>query len=192
MTYNYRNDYPIKASEKIEQEIFLVNEIMKLLNKKIYSSLDEFITRNNSLQEFLKNNNRETTIQHFNILEKPLTEEDYLRIIHRLKDITNNKQNSENQITESIDNKEELYKLHYLSEISLNSLNEKEKEFLIEAYDYQVKNGMTIKVDLSEGIIADQNGNVLKNFKKNGNIDIDSNYKTYQKQSKPTVTNQNN
>ena len=67
MVYNFKEykaifDTPMKRS----QELAISSKIMDLLNKNKYESLEEFIGKNPNYQDFLKNNNMENVVKHFN------------------------------------------------------------------------------------------------------------------------------
>lgn len=94
MVYNYRDEYTDKVCEgkaKVEQEIVVAKKIMDLLNQNKYDNLEEFIDKNRTLQDFLKNQNLETAVKHFNTNGNPLNEEDYVQILDRIRKITEKK-----------------------------------------------------------------------------------------------------
>ena len=72
MIYNFKEYKPIfDTPMKRQQELAISRKIMDLLNKNKYDNLEEFITKNNNYQDFLKKNNMSTVIKHFgNTLKK--------------------------------------------------------------------------------------------------------------------------
>ena len=107
MKYNYKNDYKhiFDTPAKMEQESVIANKIMDLLNKNKYDNIDEFISKNPSYQDFLKNNELENVVKHFG---NTLSEEDYRAIQEQMKKITEQKKSfdEENINTTKIDEKE--------------------------------------------------------------------------------------
>lgn len=106
MVYNFKEyELSFQTPAKREQEKVVSTKIMDLLNKNKYDSLDEFISKNQSYQDFLKNNNLENVVKHFG---NTLTEEDFKIILNILKELTTKKQDFEknNIKTTNIDNKE--------------------------------------------------------------------------------------
>lgn len=106
MVYNFKEYKPIfDTPAKKEQELAVARKIMDLLNKNRYSSLDEFIQKNKSYQDFLKNSNMDTVVKHFG---NTLKEEDFNQILTELENLTIKKQKfeQENIKTTNIDDKE--------------------------------------------------------------------------------------
>ena len=112
MKYNYKTDYKhvFDTPAKMEQESVIANKIIDLLNKKKYDNIDEFIKKNPSYQDFLKNNELENVVKHFG---NTLSEQDYRLIQEQMIKITGLKKSfdQENIKTTNIDEKEyNLYK----------------------------------------------------------------------------------
>ena len=107
MVYNYRTDYShiFDTPAKKEQESVIVNKIMDLLNNNKYDSIYDFIERNDTYQDFLKNNNLETVVKHFG---NTLNERDFKNILNELVKTTEKKKDFEkdNIQTKKMDNKE--------------------------------------------------------------------------------------
>lgn len=106
MVYNFKEykstfDTPMKR----QQELAISIKIMDLLNKNKYDNLEEFITKNTNYQDFLKKNNMHTVIKHFG---NTLKEEDYIKILENLRNLTKTKQDfeKENIKTTNIDDKQ--------------------------------------------------------------------------------------
>lgn len=106
MIYNFKEykttfDTPIKRS----QELAISRKIMDLLNKNKYDDLEEFITKNPNYQDFLKKNNIQIVIKHFG---NTLKEEDYLKILENLRNLTKTKKDFEKEKikTTNIDDKQ--------------------------------------------------------------------------------------
>lgn len=107
MVYNYRSDYKhiFDTPAKMEQESVVVNKIIELLNNNKYDSIYDFIEKNHTYQDFLKNNNLTTAIKHFG---NTLSEEDFIKIQNEMVKITEKKKSidTENIKTTTIENKE--------------------------------------------------------------------------------------
>lgn len=106
MIYNSKEyktifDTPIKR----QQEFVVAKKIMDLLNKNKYDNLEEFISKNNNYQDFLKKNDMENVVKHFG---NTLKEEDYIKILENLRILTKTKQDfeKENIKTTNIDDKQ--------------------------------------------------------------------------------------
>ena len=106
MIYNFKEyntcfDTPMKK----QQELAVSRKIMDLLNKNKYDNLEEFIIKNGNYQDFLKKNDMQTVIKHFG---NTLKEEDYIKILENLRELTNKKQNfeQENIKTTNLDKKQ--------------------------------------------------------------------------------------
>ena len=107
MIYNYKKDYKhiFDTPTKMEQESVIVNKIIDLLNKNKYDNIYDFISKNHTYQNFLKNNNLVTVVKHFG---NTLTEEDFIKIQNELVKITELKKstNKDDIKKTTIDNKE--------------------------------------------------------------------------------------
>lgn len=96
MVYNYKNDYKhiFDTPAKKQQEMHIVQKIMDLLNKNKYDSIYDFITRNQTYQDFLKNNELENVVKHFG---NTLSEEDFRKIQTELVNVTEKKKTSDKE-----------------------------------------------------------------------------------------------
>lgn len=107
------------------------------------------------------------------------------------------KQNTENMFKE-LERKKETLNLQYLHEINFDLLNNEEKEIYLNADKYQQNIDSVIRIDLKKGVIVDENDNIMKIQKNNGefsitmeengiekNIKIEE--KSYQKTLKPST-----
>ena len=107
MLYNYKQDYRhiFDTPAKMEQESVIVNKIFSLLNNNKYDSIYDFINKNRTYQDFLKNNELENVIKHFG---NTLTEEDFLKILDEIVKISEKKRSFETQNikTQNVDGKE--------------------------------------------------------------------------------------
>ncbi len=93
MVYNFKEYNPVfDTPSKRQQERMVANKIMDLLNKNKYDNLEEFIKRNNSYQDFLKNNSVNIVAMHFGT---SLTESDYTNILENLRVLTKQKNSFE-------------------------------------------------------------------------------------------------
>lgn len=229
MLYNYKEYNNIfDTPAKMQQERVVVSKIMDLLNKNKYDNLDEFISKNQSYQNFLKNNQMDVVVKHFG---NTLKEEDFTRILENLKELTKTKQqfesenikttsiedkeyvsfegndktyfldnsnssksieeqmkdmqptehnfqtsdikqNTENMFKELEENKKESLNLSYLHEINFDLLSNEEKELYIAANEYQQNITGVIRVDLKRAVIVDENDNIMRIEKENGEIVI--------------------
>lgn len=89
MKYIYKEyKHIFDTPAKMEQETVIVNKIMDLLNKKKYDSIEEFINRNQTYQDFLKKNQLENVVKHFG---NTLTELDFKTILNELVKLTEKK-----------------------------------------------------------------------------------------------------
>ena len=107
MLYNYKQDYKhiFDTPAKMEQESVIVNKIFSLLNNNKYDSIYDFINRNHTYQDFLKNNELENVVKHFG---NTLTEEDFMKILDEIVKVSEKKRTFEkdNIKTQNVDGKE--------------------------------------------------------------------------------------
>ena len=106
MIYNFKEYEPkFDTPMKKQQELAVARKIMDLLNKNTYDDLEEFITKNNKYQDFLKKNSMQTVMKHFG---NTLKEEDYVKILENLRELTKSKKefDQENITTTNIDEKQ--------------------------------------------------------------------------------------
>jgi len=106
MKYNYKEyEHIFDTLAKREQESVVANKIMDLLNKNKYDSIVEFNNKNQTYQDFLKNNELNNVVKHFG---NTLNEEDFIRIKNEMVKLTDKKRSfdKENIQTTNIDNKE--------------------------------------------------------------------------------------
>lgn len=229
MVYNFKEYKPIfDTPMKRQQELAIARKIMDLLNKNKYNNLEEFIKRNDSYQNFLKNNHMDTVVKHFG---NTLNEEDFKRILENLNVLTNTKQdfekenikttniddkeynsfkgenktyfidnsrtdksieeqmqdlqhtqqefqtndikkNTENMFKELEKSKKESFKLQYLNEINVQELNYEERELFNIALLYQQDLNQVIRIDLKKQIIVDEEDNIMRIQKENGEFTI--------------------
>ena len=104
LNFDYRKDYLEVKTEfkdlkeikdtKHEQEMAVVNKIMQLLNNRNYNDIEDFYSKNNNLQDFIKKHFH-TPLTHFGHNESPLNEEDYINIIENMRNISKRKQSIE-------------------------------------------------------------------------------------------------
>lgn len=102
--------------------------------------------------------------------------------------------NTENLFSELEQKKETLNPIP-LSSVNYNELTDKEKEIFQVAYDYQQSNNSNIRIDINKEIIVDEEDNIMKISKENGEIKIvkdenglekdETHKKGYQKQLTP-------
>lgn len=105
MVYIFKEyDHFFDTPAKMQQETAVVNKIMDLLNKNKYDSIEEFIDKNQTYQDFLKKNELENVMKHFG---NTLNEEDYKNILNEMIKLTEKKRNfeKENIKTTNIDDK---------------------------------------------------------------------------------------
>ena len=223
--YEYAMDTPNKRLE----EKAIVERIMLILNEnKSFNSLDDFLNRNKTIDEFKSNNNMDVVLKHFG---NNITQEDYEKIINSFKKLTeqklsfdkeeiktsttedkeyvtykgkdeniylNNsysntsiedqmkdlqKENSDLQTSDIKENTEiimqEMKKdkkieltLRYLNEINYEVLNEEQQQLFKFVFDYQKKLNELIRVDLDEKVMVDNDDNIIKIEKIDGEFKI--------------------
>ena len=237
MEYKF-NEYErvMDTPNKSLEERALVERIMSILNEnKKYSSLEDFVKENATIDEFKKNNNMDVVLKHFG---NRLNQEDYEKILNSLKKLTEQKlsfdkegikttniddreyvtyegkdenfylnnsysnksieeqmsdlqeedkdlqtsdiKENTNRILESMkkDKKIELT-LRYLNEINYEVLNEEQQQLFKFAFDYQKNSNGLIRVDLDEKIMVDNDNNIMKIEKNNGELEIVKSNKKY-------------
>lgn len=107
MIYNYKEDYKhiFNTPAKKQQEMCIAQKIIELLNNNKYDSIYEFVTKNQTYQDFLKKNQMENVVKHFG---NTLSEEDFKLIQEQIIKITQEKKSSDkkNVKTTHIDGKE--------------------------------------------------------------------------------------
>lgn len=107
MIYNYKKDYQhiFDTPARMEQESVIVNKIIDLLNKNKYDNIYDFISKNHTYQDFIKNNNLVTVLKHFG---NTLSEEDFIKIQNELVRITELKKSTDKEglKTTNIDDKQ--------------------------------------------------------------------------------------
>jgi len=106
MKYNYKEyKHIFDTPAKMEQETVVVNKIMELLNKNKYDSIYEFVTKNQTYQDFLKKNELENVVKHFG---NTLNETDYKNILNEIIKLTEKKKDFDKESikTTNIDDKE--------------------------------------------------------------------------------------
>ena len=222
MKYDYRKDYKhiFDTPAKKEQESAIVNEIMKSLNNNKYDNMYEFITKNPTYQDFLKNHNFGNVVKHFG---NTLNEQDYINIQNQMLKIeekkksfekdnikttnigeeqfvtyegkdkanfldnthtkdnmsierqleelqppqrdfqtTDEKVNTDRMMQELQDSKKETLNFRAIKEIDSASLNEKQRDILRVAANYQLNSESELRVDLERNLIVDENNNIMK------------------------------
>lgn len=80
--------------------------------------------------------------------------------------------NTENMFKELERSKKESLNLQYLNEININNLNQEQRELFQAALNYQLDTNKTIRIDLKNSIIIDENDNIMKIENKEGNYSI--------------------
>jgi len=99
----------LETKAQADKDMGLAGIIIILLNEKKYDSLEDFIKRNSTYQDFLKNNNYDTVVQHFGMYNKnKITEENFIRVLSNLRQLTSTMQsyNKENIKTTNIGNEQ--------------------------------------------------------------------------------------
>lgn len=107
MVYNYKEHYEhiFDTPAEKQQEMFIAKKIIELLNNNKYDNIYEFVTKNQTYQDFLKNNEMENVVKHFG---NTLSEEDFRLIQDQIIKITEKMKSSDkdNVKTTHIDGKE--------------------------------------------------------------------------------------
>lgn len=120
MIYNYKEyKHVFDTPAKRIQEKVIVEKIMKLLNEKKHDSIDEFIDKNKTYQDFLKNNKYEIVVKHFG---NTLNEEDFLKIVDSIKNMTKDMQSSDKTNIETTN----------IGDNQYNHFNDGEKEYFFD------------------------------------------------------------
>lgn len=230
MVYNYKKDYKhiFDTPAKMEQESVVVNKIMELLNINKYDNIYDFINKNQTYQDFLKNHELENVVRHFG---NTLSEQDFkdiqsemVRVTERKKSFekddiktthiddkeyvsqqgqektffldnsgsnmsierqmeelqgteekfqtTDAKQNTENMMRELEENKKESLNLQYIKDINVDSLNDRQREVLRVAANYQLNMANPIRVDLDRELIVDKFDNIMRIEQNDGEFTI--------------------
>lgn len=96
MKYNYKTDYThiFDTPAKMQQESVIAAKIMELLNKNKYDSIYDFINKNHTYQDFLKNNNLTNVVKHFG---NTLNEQDFKNILSHIVKITEAKKQNDKE-----------------------------------------------------------------------------------------------
>ena len=95
MVYIYKEyTHIFDTPAKMEQESVIVNKIMELLNKNKYDNIYDFINRNQTYQDFLKNNELENVVRHFG---NTLNEADFKMIQDAMVKLTEKKRTFEKE-----------------------------------------------------------------------------------------------
>ena len=245
MKYDYRQDYKhiFDTPAKREQESVVANKIMELLNKNKYDNIYDFINKNQTYQDFLKNNELENVVRHFG---NTLSEQDFKDIQSQMVKITEKKKsfdkenikttnigdqqfvsyessekttfldnshakddmsiereleelqptqqsfqttdaklNSDRMMQELADSRKESLNLQYIKDISIDSLNDKQREILGAAINYQLNQQNPIRVDLDRELIVDEFNNIMKIERNNGEFIIVGNNNTQEDTIEP-------
>lgn len=106
MKYIYKEyKHIFDTPAKMEQESVIVSKIMDLLNKNKYDNIYDFINKNQTYQDFLKNNELENVVKHFG---NTLNEQDFKNIQNEMVKLTEKKKDfeKENIKTTNIDDKQ--------------------------------------------------------------------------------------
>lgn len=170
MIYNFK-EYTLvfDTPAKREQERAIANKIMDLLNKNKYDNLEEFISKNNNYQEFLKKNDMNNVIKHFG---NTLNEEDFVRILENLRQLTKKKQTFEtdNIKTTNIEDKE------------YNSFKGEDKTYFLEnsisdlSIEEQMKNLQPTERDFQTTDAKVNTENMMKELEKNRKKSLNLSY----------------
>lgn len=83
------------------------------------------------------------------------------------------KKNTENMMKELEKTKKESLNFKYLNEYNLNLLNEEEKKIWNAAASYQLNTNSLIRVDIAKEVIIDEDENIMKIEKRDGEIIIE-------------------
>ena len=123
MVYIYKEyTHIFDTPAKMEQESVIVNKIMDLLNKNKYDSIYDFINRNQTYQDFLKNNQLDNVVKHFG---NTLNEADFKLIQNEIVKLTEKKKSFE----------KETIKTTNIGEKQYNSYIGNEKSFFLDNSD---------------------------------------------------------
>lgn len=120
MVYNFKEYKPVfDTPMKREQELAISRKIMDLLNKNKFDSIEKFIEKKISYQDFLKQYNMDIVVKHFG---NNLSETDFNLMINKIFELTKEKKSfdNENINTTNIDDK------------TYNSFKGKDKTYFID------------------------------------------------------------
>ena len=107
MTYTYKEyNHIFDTPAKKEQEKVIVFKIMELLNKNKYDNIQEFIDKNQTYQNFLKNNSLDNVVKHFG---NTLSEEDFINIQNQLLNLSEKKKSFEKENIKTTNIKDKQY-----------------------------------------------------------------------------------
>ena len=242
MEYKF-NEYErvMDTPDKRLEEKAIVERIMLILNEnKKFNSLDDFINKNKTIDEFKSNNNMDIVLKHFG---NKLKQEDYEKILNSLKKLNEQKlsfdkdgikksniedneyityegkdeniylnnsysdksieeqmkylqeENSDLQTSDTKENTERIMKelkkdkkieltLRYLNEINYEVLNEEQQQLFKFVFEYQKNLNELVRVDLDEKVMVDNNENIIKIEKIDGEFKFINSNEKYSNEEK--------
>lgn len=148
--------------------------MVKLTEKKKDFQKDNIETTNIGYNEFVTHKGSEKTT----ILDNShsgMSIERQLEMLQPTQEefqTSNIEQNTENMIKEMEDSKKESLNLQYLNDINFELLNNKQKKVFRIMVNYQLDMRNPIRVDIDREIIVDNDDNILKIERNNGEITI--------------------
>lgn len=147
-----------------EDYIKILNQMRILSNQKQSFDTEDIKTTNIGDKEYntYKGENKTVIFDNSNTdmtIERQMEELQKTQQEFQTEDI---KQNTENMINELEKNKKETLNLKYINEINIDLLNEKQKEFIHIASNYQLDMQNPIKIDVDKEIIVDEFDNIMR------------------------------
>lgn len=164
--YEYAMDTPNKRLE----EKAIVERIMLILNEnKSFNSLDDFLNRNKTIDEFKSNNNMDVVLKHFG---NNITQEDYEKIINSLKKLTEQKLSFDKEEirTSTIEDKEYVAYKGKDENIYLNN------SYSDKSIEEQMKDLQKENSDLQTSDIKENTERIMQEMKKDKKIELTLRY----------------
>lgn len=152
----------------IIEQIIKVTDMKKSYDKENIKTSNieekEYVSyEGNNKTFFLDNSNTQMTVER-QLQELQKTEQKF--------QTTDTKQNTEKMMEELEKNKKEKLNLQYINQIDINKLTNNQKENFNVALSYQQNIPYPIRIDIDRGIIVDENNNIMRIIRNDGNVFI--------------------
>ena len=171
MKYKFNEyEYAIDTPNKRLEEKAIVERIMLILNEnKSFNSLDDFLNRNKTIDEFKSNNNMDVVLKHFG---NNITQEDYEKIINSLKKLTEQKLSFDKEEirTSTIEDKEYVAYKGKDENIYLNN------SYSDKSIEEQMKDLQKENSDLQTSDIKENTERIMQEMKKDKKIELTLRY----------------
>lgn len=164
---NFENAIKHFGNTLTEQDyIKIVDELIKITEKKKSFEKENIKTTNIGEEQFITHEGTDKTTFLDNThtkdnmtIERQLEE---LQPTQREFQTTDEKVNTDRMMQELEDSKKETLSFRAIKEIDPASLNEKQREILRVAANYQLNSESELRVDLERNLIVDENNNIMK------------------------------